>query len=176
MFRYKFPKLNIPDTWNSVDEFAKWYVENGMPITTKDSEVFCSDDATAICLFRHGQFQVELYLVHPKPLVQIHEHPNVDVIKMSIQGDEAIFEDTLYDGLSHGEGMRREGDLKGFGLFAFQHWKKDKPTTIASAWKGRTVGKMHEEIIKRFKPDALLVEGYADTRRTMKDLEGLLNE
>jgi hypothetical protein len=176
MKSYKLPTLNIPDTWINVQAFCDWYMENNMPTRIpSEAEVFCSDDATAICLFRHGQFQVELYLVHPKPLVQIHEHPYVEVIKMSIVDGVAIAENTLQMGQSHGDGMRRKGDLKGFPLIAFQHWKFDKPTTVASAWKGKTVGLKHEALIKRFHPNSLILNGYADITKPSNYLEALKN-
>lgn len=138
-----------------------------------NTEIFCSDDATAVCLFRHGQFQVELYLVHPEPIVQVHEHPYVEVIKMTLMDDIAIAENVLHMGQSHGDGMRRKGDLKGFPLIAFQHWKKSAPTTVASAWKGKTVGPKHEALIKRFHPDALVLDGYADITKEMSYLKEL---
>jgi len=173
---YILPTLNIPDTWVNVQSFCDWYMENNMPTRIpSNAEVFCSDDATAICLFRHNNFQVELYLVHPAPLVQIHEHPNVEVIKMNIADDMAYAENVLQMGQSHGDGMRAKGDLKGFPLIAFQHWKKNKPTTIASAWKGKTVGPMHETLIKRFHPNSLVLSGYADITKPSNYLEVLKN-
>lgn len=176
MKTYVLPTLNIPDTWINVQSFCDWYIENGMPTRIpSDAEVFCSDDATAICLFRHGQFQVELYLVHPQPLVQLHEHPYVEVIKMSVVDGVAIAENVLHMGQSHGDGMRRKGDLKGFPLIAFQHWKFDKPTTVASAWKGKTVGVKHEALIKRFHPNSLILNGYADITKPSNYLEALKN-
>lgn len=176
MKKYTLPKLNIPDTWTNVQVFCDWYMENNMPIRIPiDAEIFCSDDATAVCLFRHDQFQVELYLVHPEPIVQVHEHPYVEVIKMNIYDDVAIAEKILQMGQSHGDGMRRKGDLKGFPLIAFQHWKFDKPTTVASAWKGKTVGVKHESLIKRFHPNALILNGYADITKPSNYLEVLKN-
>lgn len=148
--------------WPSVVEFMDWYMENGRPINFGDQEVFCTDDATAVCLFRRGQFQVELYLIHPNPLVQVHEHPGVDVIKMRIINDMAIPTGVLIDGNSHGDGMRLEGEGKGFPLLAFQHWKNSPPTTIASSWKGETAGPKHNALIKRFHPNAFNKPGYAD--------------
>ena len=60
-----------PDTlpeWKCVEEFAEWYFENDMPwLPPNEIEVSCSDDATAMPIFRHGQFQVEIYMVHPHP-------------------------------------------------------------------------------------------------------------
>jgi hypothetical protein len=162
MKSYVLPTLNIPDTWINVQAFCDWYMENNMPTRIpNDVEIFCSDDATAVCLFRHGQFQVELYLV--------------EVIKMNIIDNVAIAENTLQMGQSHGDGMRRKGDLKGFPLLAFQHWKFDKPSTVASAWKGKTVGPKHETLIKKFHPNSLILNGYADITKPSNYLEVIKN-
>jgi hypothetical protein len=175
MKNYTLPKIEIPDTWINAQAFCDWYMDNGMPFRPPNNEVFLSDDATATCLFRHNQFQVELYLIHPTPLIQLHEHPNVEVIKLRLFKDDAIATDTLMMGQSHGDGMRSEANDKGFQLLAFQHWKKDKPTTIASAWKGKTVGPKHEALIKRFHPNALVLDGYADITKPSNYLEVLKN-
>lgn len=180
MKTYKIPKLNIPATWEDVSTFCDWYIENGLPsIFPKDAEVFLSDDATSICLFRHGQFQVELYLIHPNPLVQFHEHPGVDVIKIRLIEDSdntylAQASDVLRKGQSHGAGVRANEE-NGFPLIAVQHWKDKEPTTVAAAWKGKTVGPVQEELIRRFHPNALVIDGYADVTKTMDYLKELKN-
>jgi hypothetical protein len=178
---YKLQKVNIPDTWENVSEFLKWYLDNNMPMSLPDSqEVFLSDDATAICLFRHGQFQVEMYLIHPQPKVPVHEHPDVDVIKVRLRnnGEEVSAEyfGVLSKGQSHGAGFRLEAEEKGFPLLAVQHWKTPyKPTTVASRWKGKTVGPMQEDLIRRFNPNAFVINGYADVTQTMDYLKELQN-
>jgi len=162
-----FAGFKIPESWNSLQEFSDWWVSNGMPIIFPvDPEVFLSDDATAICLFRKGRFQVELYLIHPKPMVPTHEHPGVQVIKVRM-GKElgALFSGVLQRGESHGSGMKLEAEQKGFPLFAIQYWEDREPTTIASMWKGNTAGPKHEAIIKRFNPNCFIENGYADVTR-----------
>jgi hypothetical protein len=162
----------FPESWGNVSEFKDWYMNNSMPMTFPTGEVFCSDDATATCVFRQGQFQVELYLIHPKPMVQRHEHPGVEVIKMYFVNGNTMHEPVLYNGQSHGAGERLEDASKGFPLFAFQHWKKGIPTTVASAWKGRTSGPLHDALIKRFHPNALVLDGYADITKNSDYLTG----
>lgn len=166
-------KISIPDNWNDVTDFMNWYMDNNMPIQFATGEVFCSDDATSICLFRKGHFQVELYLIHPEPLVQLHEHPGVEVIKMEVKPDSIICSDVLLNKESHGLGFRNKAQDKGFPLIAFQYWKDGNPTTVAAAWKGKTAGPKHDALIKRFYPNALLLEGYADITKTMDYLETL---
>jgi hypothetical protein len=165
-----YANLIIPETWNDVKEFADWWIAIGMPIMfPKNSEVFLSDDATAICLFRKDKFQVELYLIHPQPFVPAHEHPGVEVIKMRLGNrDIPMMSDVLKDGHSHGAGFRLEGEDKGFPLIAFQHWLEGEPSTIASKWKGPTAGPMHDSLIKRFNPTAHVTAGYADITKTQE--------
>ncbi len=159
-----YPNLVIPETWNNVEEFGRWWIKAGMPIMFPEgAEVFLSDDATAICLFRKGRFQVELYLIHPQPRVPVHEHPGVEVIKVRLNSRKYPFlSETLRDGNSHGSGIRSESEERGYPLLAIQHWTTREPTTVASMWKGETVGPKQEALIKRFNPDALVREGWAD--------------
>jgi hypothetical protein len=160
-------KLEVPDSWSNVRDFANWWMAAGMPMVfPTNPEVFLSDDATAISIFRKGRFQVEMYLIHAFPKVPEHEHPGVEVIKMSMTHNKnPIMSNILKDGESHGAGVRLETETIGFPLIAFQHWLTREPTTIASMWKGPTVGPLHEALIKRFNPDAYVIRGYADTTR-----------
>ena len=164
-----YPNLVIPDTWKNVEDFADWWFRNGMPIKFQDSsEVFLSDDATSIALFRKGRFQVELYLIHPNPTVPVHEHPDVEVIKARLDGKRYPYlSNTLHNNETHGAGLRLEAEDRGYPLLAIQHWLTRDPTTIASMWKGNTVGPKQESLIRRFNPDAYIVEGYADITRSV---------
>jgi len=159
--------MNTPNTWDSLDSFYTWYTESGLPYRPPTpAEVFLSDDATAVCLFREGQFQVELYLIHPEPLVQDHEHPGVEVIKVETFDGQLFPTGVLRNGQSHGVGIRDSANKTGYPLLAVQRWHpKLTPTTVASRWKGKTAGPMHEALIKRFNPDAYIVDGYADVTR-----------
>lgn len=167
---------SIPESWSDVQEFAHWWCDAGMPFLPPErAEVFLSDDATALCVFRRGCFQVELYLIHPQPRLQDHEHPGVEVIKMRIDGTKSpdagpfTLPDTwgrmssvLRKGEAHGNGAATFGEVYGFPLFAFQHWIEHEPSTVAAAWKGATVGPMQEDLIRRFFPNAFVERGYAD--------------
>lgn len=163
-----YPNLTIPDTWSNVEEFGNWWIKAGMPLCFPDAaEVFLSDDATAVCLFRKGRFQVELYLIHPHPIVPIHEHPGVEVIKVRLNSKKYPYlSETLHDGAAHGSGIRNQSEEKGYPLLAIQHWLTRDPTTVASMWKGNTVGPKQEALIKRFNPDAVVGQGWADITKT----------
>lgn len=172
----------IPETWISLESFCDWYIDNGLPICPpKDTPVYISDDATSVCLFRKGQFQAELYLIHPSPMIQMHEHPDVNVIKIYLEGSNTFevigqAKEVIRNGISHGVGRRQTETPNGFPLLALQHWHpKLNPSTVAAAWKGKTAGPKHEELIRKLVPNAFVIDGYADTTKTMAYLEEFNN-
>lgn len=159
-----FKDFEIPDTWSNLEEFATWWLNIKMPVIfPTNPEVYMSDDATAISLFRKGRFQVELYLIHPQPQVPVHEHPGVEVIKVRSGLTSGLaLSSVLRRNESHGSGMKLEAEVKGFPLLAIQHWQTRDPTTIASMWKGYTAGPMHRELIRRYNPGCFIDDTYAD--------------
>lgn len=167
--------LDIPDSWDSCYEFGKWWFDNKMPIMIPtDYRVYCSDDATSICLFRHKQFQIEMYLIFPDPNLPVHEHPGVEVIKTRLNLYEnnklAVQQHssgTLFTGQSHGAGINfKELDVSeksGFPLVAIQKWDDGlTPTTVASRWKGHAVGPKHIELVKNENSNAHIDDNYID--------------
>ena len=183
--RARMSPEDIPDTWASVHEFCTWWYKNGTPMMVPDdAEVYCSDDATSIVLFRKGQFQVELYLVFPLPNLPMHEHPRVEVIKsrppLYDQNNEVSqltpVSETLLRGQRHGAGKNfdesDEGSTGlGFPLLAFQKWDDDlKPTTVASRWRGQAVGPKQAELVRRYKPDAYWDGFIVDVTREQEDV------
>lgn len=174
--------LEVPETWDSVYSFGQWWCDNGMPILLPTGyEVYLSDDATSVCLFRKGRFQVELYLIHPGPNLPIHEHPGVDVIKMRLNTydenlqlvEKEIGSTTLLRNQSHGAGInfkdRNDTSVasQGFPLLAFQKWDEElEMTTVASRWKGKMVGPLQAGIVKRFNPNAFIEDDFIDVTRS----------
>jgi len=155
--------------FDKLKDFVVWYLKNGKPILIPDNfEVFETDDATACCLFRSGRYQVEMYLVHPNPLLPPHEHPQVENIEIPSGAWSSLKESDLdkllqVDGQAHGESFKERGKYKGFMIMSFQRWAEGlEITTIGSRWKGHTVGEKHENLIKRFNPKAVVYPGYAD--------------
>jgi len=163
----------IPDTWLSTEEFVKWYIDNKTPFMPPPNvEIFRTDDATSFCMFRKGQFQVELYLIHPQPNVPTHEHPFVEVVEVAVTNTTIDIIPVLKNGQSHGTGIREKANIIGYPLISIQRWHpKVLPTTVSVQWKGNTVGPIHEQLIKRFHPDAYIIDGYADVTRTKNELE-----
>lgn len=164
--------MHIPD-FSCVEEFAVWYINHGNPLKPpKNAEVFQSDDATATCLFRHGRYQFEIYLIHAQPVIPQHEHPGVENIEFPIaellsgRGTKAFGGLVQRDGMSHGGSIRDRAEHSGFVLYSAQKWAEGiEMSTIGARWKGHTAGPKHEALIRRFNPDCLVYPGYADVTR-----------
>jgi hypothetical protein len=159
-------------SFSDVVGFAEWYLRLGMPVLLPEKhEVFISDDATSSCLFRHGRFQLEMYLIHPQPVIPQHEHPGVANIEISSSVWSNLNTSMLISrlqgpGQSHGNSIQERAQHSGFMLFSAQMWDEGlEVSTIASRWKGQTAGPKHEALIKRFNPDCLVYPGYADVTR-----------
>lgn len=166
----------IPDEWEDVRAFMNWYMTNGMPwMIPWGAEVICSDDATAIALFRKGRWLAELYLVHPNLPVPVHSHPDVESIIVYLGGGEQEQEDEfgmstkwgviaplLKSGETHG-GRPFGQSAKGYAMINFQHWPEGVEVTSAAVrWQGDTAGPKQDALIARYFPAAVPVPGFAD--------------
>lgn len=171
-----FGSLEIPQTWDNVEAFANWYMANRMPwMVPWDAEVICSDDATAMVLFRHERFQVELYLVHPNMAIPTHCHPGMESVivrlgagnlgKRSPVGTSDIWgamPPVLHSGEVHG-GRPMGFSPKGYAMLTFEHWTgTEEMTSAAVLWKGDTAGPKQDALIKAHLPGIFVTEGYAD--------------
>lgn len=170
---------DVPN-FSNVVEFAEWYLSSGMPVLLPEKhEVFVSDDATASCLFRHGQFQFEMYMIHPKPVIPQHEHPGVANIEIPSDlwgavSKKMLQESVQFLGQSHGRSIRERAEHSGFLLFSAQMWDEGlEVSTIGARWKGHTAGPKHEALIKRFNPNCLVYPGYADVTKRAEVAEVL---
>jgi hypothetical protein len=163
--------------WGSLREFAEWYMALGAPLMCPpDVEVYVTDDAVTFPIFRHKNFQVELYVLHNPLAVPLHGHPYVEVLQSFMTGDGdlewSVFGDVLTPPAQHGgESFRKftnnEAPERKL-LLTFERWPANsKPSTLAAVWKGDTVGPMQEQLIRRLFPKAYVVDGYADITRSI---------
>lgn len=161
--------LVVP-AFHDLREFVTWYVGNGMPLLPPEKpEVFLSDDATATCLFRKGQYQVELYLIHPNPVIPVHEHPGVENLEIAQSGWQSAVDFRFMQraGESHGMGFRDRAKNEGFALYSAQKWDDGLTlSTIGARWRGYVAGPKHAALIRRFNPDCYINNGYADVTYT----------
>jgi hypothetical protein len=176
-----FKDLIIPNSWETIEDFTGWWVKNKMPLMIpQDAEVIISDDATAICVFKHGRFQIEFYIIRPHYSIESHCHPGMEVMTIyfgggsnSLPGPETFHNTATRWGrirkkLNSGEyhGGEDTAIYSGFVLVAIQKWDEDVPMTSAAInWKGTTAGPVQEALIKKHRPDVFVEPGYADITR-----------
>lgn len=167
-----FSHLNIPDTWNDIEDFADWYMASKMPIRIpEDSYVYTNENSTAIILFRHKNFQVEMYIGYPETHVEEHFHPDMEVITMQIGKMNpgilwGAYTDTLLDGQSHSANFSSE---RGCVFLTFEKWFNEFDMTSASVnWIGKTAGTKHEKNIKQHYPNSIIENGHATVKKELK--------
>ena len=158
--------LKVPDDWENLDSFMKWYMDQKMPIRIPvDSFVYLNENATSIVLFRHKNYQVEMYSTAPSSSLYEHFHPNMEIITMQIKkmmfnSDWGIPSEALLDGFSHNGDFN---SVRGCVFLTFEKWLNGARMTSAMVnWKGKTAGKLHDALIRKHYPDAYVTEGYAD--------------
>jgi len=166
----------IPDDWDTLEDFISWFIDSKFPIVIPwDAEVRRTDDATTICLFKKGRYQVEIYLIYPGWVIPVHGHPNVEVVTMNMGGGKrgtknklggssiaGSLSEKLTDGTTHG-GESATLFSDGYCLYSFEKWPENtKITSAAVHWKGKTAGPIHDELIEKYYPGAVKEPGYAD--------------
>ena len=170
-----YSNLYIPENFDNLEHFMLWYLDNGLPIIPpKDADIFYVEDASTVSIFRHKNYQVEFYIVHPNSKFALHSHPGVDLINFfttnkaftttssgrlnasSIWGTKTL----LMDGQEHAD---IADSSSGYTMLAFEYWKLGKPTSVTVKWKGKTVSPRHDALIEKYYPGAVLYPGYADT-------------
>lgn len=177
-----FAGLDIPEDWGSVSEFAQWYMNCGMPwMLPWDAEVIRTDDATAICVFRKGRWMAELYLIHPDMAVPVHCHPGMESVIVRLGAGNMGTRDpktglasvwgsitpVLHSGEIHG-GRPLGFSKKGYAMLTFEQWPVGvTPTSAAILWKGATAGEVHDNLLLKHTPRALIEPGMADCTKVV---------
>lgn len=158
--------------WNTLEEFAKWYKENGFPIRPPfEDPVYTTDISYSYVLFREGQYQAELYLVRPNTSSPEHSHPGVENIIMVWGGNvHTVQNGKLFDYTEHYQEPAKNGTNKLFGMcsekltdeqthaliagdkggafLSLEKWPEGvKPNSVTINWSGDPVDPKHGEII-----------------------------
>ena len=156
----------------TVEQFRDWYFKNGAPLRPPFHDpVFYTDNAMSLCLFREGQYQVELYITEPNSTSPPHTHPGVDScfvylagnIQFNLEdrdnpdvsqwqtekadGTHALFGKTVSspDGISHWLLIGKEGGA----FLSFEYWKDKAPVSVTMNWEGEPVGQVHSKILEQ---------------------------
>ena len=154
--------MNIPDTWNTLQEFTSWYVDNNYPILVPDNvQVFPTDVSYSVCVFRHDVYQVELYIAKPEFMSSKHSHPFEQQI-IFLGGD--MWGNRQNGKLEHlGDSDKNKvgnilppnhwhqvgSGMQGFVFFNCQKWpNKQLMTSAVVEYGGESLGPLHKQIIK----------------------------
>lgn len=158
-YKEYFASINIPNNWDTLDSFIDWYLENRMPIMVPtNTEVIVTDNATAIIVFRHNRFQIELYIIHPSTSIVEHSHTGLDLAIMQIGSTNNIdawgsITNELKSGDTHGgDNPDPFNSGTGYLFLTFQKWHDNIPMTSAAVqWDGPTHGPIQDSLVKRHK-------------------------
>lgn len=172
-----FSSVQIPDDWDTLEDFVDWYMSQRMPMMIPwDAEVIRSDDAVAICVFRKGNYQVEFYIEYPDMYIRKHAHPRMEVIVMQLGGGGNFYKHRelgvanlwgmavkkLPENTVHG-GESTMSLHKGFITLAFQKWEDpNEMTSAAVQWNGEVQGDLQIELIKSKKTNPVIAGNRVD--------------
>jgi hypothetical protein len=158
--------------WNTVEQFAKWYEENNFPIRPpQNNAIFRTNNASALVLFREGQFQVELYIGDPNSTTPEHSHPGVESIimvlsgrgsttingvepadprpyfdKINADGTSILFKQSIRLDPTDSHGLITYDN--GFSFFSIEKWPDGvELSSVAAHWHGDTTGDIHTSLI-----------------------------
>jgi hypothetical protein len=162
--------------WNNVEEFAKWYEDEGFPLRPPQlNSIFRTNNASALVLYREGQFQVELYIADNGGFTPEHSHPGVESIIMYLsgKGNTTINNNTVADPTVYFDKINPDGTSvlfkqklrlnpldshglitydTGFAFLSIEHWPDGvAPSSVTTHWEGETTGSIHDETIRKTK-------------------------
>jgi len=158
----------MTDAEDPLERFLDWFLNDGpriglIPFSNAVGRV---EDVTKVQWFRHGPFQVQLFIVPPNYVIPEHTHPNVDSFEVYLGGQinfshngkfvSSKWEDVVPDnyGCSPYRGMVirvRPNDIHGgvFGpsggvFMSVQMWLNGvEPHCVAADYDGVVMGKDH---------------------------------
>lgn len=157
-----FSNLEVPETWETLEDFVDWYMRSKMPLRIPaDSIISVTDNATAITTFKHKNYQVEMYIIHPASTIDFHYHPDMEVIQMLVGDTNGSLEKWGGAGvktkpkMGHGNPEDQAGN--GLVLMVFEKWLNNAPITSAAIqWKGPVPGPKQEALITKYYPNAVV--------------------
>ena len=155
----------------TVEQFKDWWIKSGRPFRPPFKNcIHTTDIAYSLCLYREGQYQVELYVCKPNTESPMHSHPNVESISMYLTGDLSFSDiQGKFADLSAYQWPRQDGShmllgktadknngtphalktgSRGGSFLIFEHWLKDNPSSVTTHWEGEYVGPMHAKTIE----------------------------
>jgi quercetin dioxygenase-like cupin family protein len=111
--------VSVPEDWPNIEAFTQWFVDHGYPMMPpEDQQMFSTDSTSSFIVFRHKQYQAELYMFFPGQRVPKHTHP-MDQVFIPLAGH-----------------MRTYSEIGG-GVYRPRHaGKAISPTLPRNSWHG----------------------------------------
>jgi mannose-6-phosphate isomerase-like protein (cupin superfamily) len=129
---------------DKLEEFKDWWLANRVINTPVNDSLNFVADTHGVVLFRHNEFQVELFAVKPNSEIKPHIHPNVDSFEVFISGDinfmcnDEWFEQNIIGSTIRVKPNSFHGGLfgeKGGCFLSIQRWLNEvKPTFVGNDW------------------------------------------
>lgn len=167
-------EINVPKTWENLEQFALWYKKNNMPFRPPiKNKVYVSDQTYSFVLFRQGRYQAELYLVKPDTVSTPHSHP-FSQMTIFLGGSVKGFRDGNASLITYGDKKRVRSDANldephidfkrlssklekdqfhelevyndGCAMIVLQDWGDLEPTSAIIQYDGPTLGPQHDKI------------------------------
>ena len=189
----------IPD-FTDFAEFCWWYISQGMffkPVGNIFDSIQISEKTSETIVFRHGRFQVEMYVIQESPdfFVELHYHPNVKTYEYMLvpglnpeaapmntplrkpKSVEEVRTQIFGEEFPHG-GNKSLLNLPGFILFVFQQWDEGVEVGHISThnYKGWVLSDQHLGLVQKISPNVYFekrpnpngkTDVYIDTTKTL---------
>ena len=80
--------------WNSVEEFAEWYVENNHPFKPPTTDpIYVTKMSYSTVIFRKDRFQIELFHIAPNSSTTTLVAPGIDQCIIFLNGQITTYKD-----------------------------------------------------------------------------------
>ena len=81
---------------DELSHFLDWYRENPQRIYVPlENSVHFVEGVTGLTIYRHGEYQVQLFTTTPNTVIPSHVHPNVDSYEVALSGMEFYLNDNV---------------------------------------------------------------------------------
>lgn len=73
--------------FDELEAFINWWLATRPFNTPTDTPTNYNGELSGVVLYRHGQYQVQLFNIRPNSVIDPHVHPNVDSYEVFVGGD-----------------------------------------------------------------------------------------
>lgn len=130
--------------FDDLTAFLQWWLATRPINTPVVSPTNFNGELSGVVLYRHNNYQVQLFIVQPNSTIEAHIHPNVDSYEVFVGGDiNFMCDDTWYDQNVVGMHIRVKPSSwhggkfgeKGGCFLSVQKWLNGvPPTSVGDDW------------------------------------------